>query len=196
VLYHGVLAPRSAWREEIVPQPKRKPRSDHEHTQAMIRPGLASRRSRWMLWSTLLKRVFEVDALACPLCDQPMRLRAVVLPPTTLRVLDSSSLRAGADLLLLSQILHDWTPQQCAQLLNSAFEAIEPGGTIWLHEKLIDARGGPAANALVDLDMLFWTEGQQLSHADAHAWLGAAGFEQIQIIPTVGYWSVVTARRP
>ena len=26
VLYHGVLAPRSAWREEIVPQPKRKPR--------------------------------------------------------------------------------------------------------------------------------------------------------------------------
>ena len=33
-----------------------------------------------MLWSTLLKRVFEVDGLACPLCDQPMRLRAVVLP--------------------------------------------------------------------------------------------------------------------
>jgi hypothetical protein len=41
-----------------------------------------------MLWSTLLKRVFEVDGLACPLCDQPMRLRAVVLPPATLRVLD------------------------------------------------------------------------------------------------------------
>jgi predicted O-methyltransferase YrrM len=102
----------------------------------------------------------------------------------------------GADLLLLSQILHDWTPQQCAQLLSSAFEALEPGGTIWVHEKLIDASGGPAANALVDLDMLFWTEGQQLSHADAHAWLGAAGFEQIQIVPTVGHWSVVTARRP
>jgi hypothetical protein len=87
VLYHGVLAPRSAWREEIVPQPKRKPRSDHEHTQAIIRPRLASRRSRWMLWSTLLKRVFEVDGLASPLCDQPMRLQAVVLPPATLRVL-------------------------------------------------------------------------------------------------------------
>ena len=35
-----------------------------------------------------LKRVFDVDGLACPLCDQPMRLRAVVLPPATLRVLD------------------------------------------------------------------------------------------------------------
>jgi hypothetical protein len=43
VLYHGVLASRAAWREEIVPQPKRKPRSDHGHTRAIIRAGLASR---------------------------------------------------------------------------------------------------------------------------------------------------------
>jgi hypothetical protein len=40
-----------------------------------------------MLWSTLLKRVFDVDGFECPLCDQRMRLRAVVLPPATLRVL-------------------------------------------------------------------------------------------------------------
>jgi len=86
VLYHGVLAPRAAWREEIVL--KRKLRSDHEHARAIIRPGCASRRSRWMLWSTLLKVVFEVDGFECPTCDQPMRLQAVVLPPATLRVLD------------------------------------------------------------------------------------------------------------
>ena len=92
VLYHGVLAPRAAWRQEIVPQPRRKPRSDHEHTRAIIRPERASRSSRWMLWSTLLKRVFEVDGFECPLCDQPMRLQAVVLPPTTLRVLDGLEL--------------------------------------------------------------------------------------------------------
>jgi hypothetical protein len=64
-----------------VPQPRRKSRSDHEHTRAIIRPERASRSSRWMLWSTLLKRVFEVDGFECPLCDQPMRLQAVVLPP-------------------------------------------------------------------------------------------------------------------
>ena len=92
VLYHGVLASRAAWREEIVPQPRRKPRSDHEQTRAIIRPERASRRSRWMLWSTLLKRVFEVDGFECPLCDQPMRLQAVVLPPATLRVLDGLEL--------------------------------------------------------------------------------------------------------
>jgi hypothetical protein len=63
VLYHGVLAPRAAWRQEIVPQPRRKPRSDHAHTRAIIRPERASRSSRWMLWRTLLKRVFEVNGL-------------------------------------------------------------------------------------------------------------------------------------
>jgi hypothetical protein len=63
VLYYGVLASRAAWRQQIVPQPRRKPRSDHAHTRAIIR--------------------FE-----CPRCDQPMRLQAVVLPPATLRVRD------------------------------------------------------------------------------------------------------------
>ena len=68
VLYHGVLASRAAWRQQIVPQPRRKPRSDHAHTRAIIRPERASQSSRWMLWSTLLKRVFEVNGFECPLC--------------------------------------------------------------------------------------------------------------------------------
>jgi hypothetical protein len=44
--------------------------------------------------------------------------------------------------------------------------------------------------------MLFWTEGQQLTHDDAHGWLAAAGFVGVQIQPTVGYWSVASAVRP
>jgi hypothetical protein len=38
VLCHGVLASRAAWRQQIVPQPKRSRRSDHAHTRAIIRP--------------------------------------------------------------------------------------------------------------------------------------------------------------
>ncbi len=102
----------------------------------------------------------------------------------------------GADVLLLSQILHDWTPEQCGQLLSRAYRALSPGGVILVHEKLIDDDGGPQANAVVDLDMLFWTEGQQLTHENARDWLLAAGFESVQIEPTVGYWSVVSADKP
>ena len=61
VIYHGVLAPRSAWRAEIVPQPRRKPRSDHEQDHALVRPDRACRTSRWTLWSILLRRVFNAD---------------------------------------------------------------------------------------------------------------------------------------
>ena len=61
VLYPGVPACRAAWRDEFVPQPKRKPRSDHEQDHALIRPDRACRTSRWTLWSILLRRVFNAD---------------------------------------------------------------------------------------------------------------------------------------
>ena len=50
VLYHGVLAPRAAWRQ-------------------------------------LRRHTFDVDGSACPRCGQSLRLRAIVMPPATLRVL-------------------------------------------------------------------------------------------------------------
>ena len=68
----------------------------------------------------------------------------------------------GYDAVLLSQILHDWDETQGAQLLRKAHDALPPGGRILIHEKLVDDDGkGPLANALVNLDMLVWTEGQQ-----------------------------------
>ena len=87
VIYHGVLAPRSAWRAEIVPQPHRKPRSDQEQDHALVRPDRACRTSRWTLWSTLLRRVFNADGFECPHCDRRMHLRAVVMPPATFDII-------------------------------------------------------------------------------------------------------------
>ena len=46
-----------------------------------------SKAPRWTPWRELLKRSFGVDGWACPYCDQRMRLRAVVLPPATLKIL-------------------------------------------------------------------------------------------------------------
>ncbi len=42
----------------------------------------------WEPWRTLLERTFGADGFACPNCFRRMRLRAVVMPPATLRVLD------------------------------------------------------------------------------------------------------------
>jgi len=100
----------------------------------------------------------------------------------------------GFDVILLSQILHDWPPEKDRELVAKAHAALPAGGRLLLHEKLVDDDGsGPLANALVNLDMLVWTEGQQLSEAELRGMLAAAGFGRVERASTAGYWSVVTA---
>ena len=100
-----------------------------------------------------------------------------------------------ADAVLLSQILHDWTPERGEALLRRVRGLLRPEGRVLVHEKLVSDDGrGPLANALVDLDMLVWTEGQQYSAASLAALLERSGFEGVSSRRTTGYWSVVEAR--
>lgn len=111
-------------------------------------------------------------------------------------ILGDDPLPSGYDVILLSQILHDWSPETGAKLLRKAFEALPPGGLLLINEKLVDEISGePLANALVGLDMLVWTEGQQYSEDMLTDALSAAGFESVEHTPTVGYWTVTSARR-
>ncbi len=81
LLYHGVLAPRAAWRAEVVP-----------HVSAHRAPGVTAdppvpdpasettRRpsGRGASWAQLMRRAFEIDVLACPRCDGRLRLIALI----------------------------------------------------------------------------------------------------------------------
>lgn len=103
----------------------------------------------------------------------------------------------GHDAVLLSQILHDWSFETGAELLAKAYACLPSGGQILIHEKLVDDDGlGPRANALVHLDMLVWTKGQQYRPTELHQALTTAGFQQIEIKPTAGYWSLAVAHKP
>jgi hypothetical protein len=64
--YHGVLAPASSWRNEVVPDPPRGTR----HEDAASSPaanGVADGRDRdrRYRWAELMKRAFELDVLVC-----------------------------------------------------------------------------------------------------------------------------------
>lgn len=103
----------------------------------------------------------------------------------------------GHDAVLLSQILHDWSRKTGAELLARAFAALPPGGRVLIHEKLVDEdERGPLANALVHMDMLVWTKGQQYSRSELSELLTGAGFESVEALPTAGYWTLVHARKP
>ncbi|MFQ5697188.1 MAG: methyltransferase [Myxococcota bacterium] len=99
------------------------------------------------------------------------------------------------DVALLSQILHDWPPETCRALLTKLFRALPAGGRILVHEKLIGP-GEPLANALVDLDLLVWTEGQQWDERGLFELLRGVGFEHVERQRTGTYWSLVTGRKP
>ena len=89
ISYHGVLAPRHALRNQVIPEAP-----EEQESRGKLTKNASKHKTRWVPWADLLWRVFERDGYACA-CGKTMVLHAVVLPPATLDVLDSLS-RAGA----------------------------------------------------------------------------------------------------
>jgi hypothetical protein len=87
------------------------------------------------------------------------------------------------DVHLLSMILHDWDEAKNRTLLRRSFEALPSGGAVVISELLVnDEKTGPAPAALMSLNMLIETEGRNYTRAEYSAWLGEAGFDQIETI--------------
>jgi len=103
----------------------------------------------------------------------------------------------AADLHFYSMIFHDWPSDRCGVLCRKSFESLEPGGRIIIHEMLYDDdKTGPFTVAAFNIMMLFATEGEQYSGRELTAMLTEAGFTDIAVKQTFGYWSIVTGRKP
>ncbi len=101
-----------------------------------------------------------------------------------------------ADLHFYSMIYHDWPPEKCRFLTQKSFQSLEPGGRILIHEMLYNEdKTGSFPVAAFNLMMLLWTEGQQYSGTELAAMLTEAGFTDIEVKPTFGYWSIVSGRK-
>lgn len=102
----------------------------------------------------------------------------------------------NADLHFYSNIFHDWPAEKNQFLAQKSFAALPRGGRIVIHEVLYnDNESGPLAAAAYSLMMLGWTEGQQYSGKEIGAMLSLAGFKKIEIFPSLGYFSIVTAQK-
>ena len=106
---------------------------------------------------------------------------------------ESQQYPKGHDAILFSQILHDWNFQQGRTLLQKAYDSLSSGGRVVIHEKLTNPLENhkPIENALVNLDMLIWTQGQQYSFADLELILRDIGYADIEHIKTHTYWSCI-----
>jgi hypothetical protein len=103
----------------------------------------------------------------------------------------------AADLHFYSEIYHNWLPERCRFLTRKSFESLPPGGRIVIHEMLYnDEKTGPFPLAAFSIAMLLWTQGQQHSGPELVAMLEEAGFTEVRVQPTFGYWSITTGRKP
>ncbi|WP_406047284.1 methyltransferase [Kribbella sp. NBC_00889] len=97
--------------------------------------------------------------------------------------LDDPELPAGHDIVLLSMIMHDWTPEQDLAILRKCFAALPSGGRIVISELLVnDEKTGPPAAALMSLNMLVETVGRNYTAAEYEQWLHATGFVDVHTV--------------
>src|SRR5262249_60117223 len=101
---------------------------------------------------------------------------------------------AGADVVLLSNVLHDWDVPQCRALVARCAAALPPGGRLLVHDVFLDDdHGGPLAVALYSAALFCLTEGRAYSAAEYRAWLTEAGLTPGEVVPTLVHCGVLPA---
>lgn len=85
------------------------------------------------------------------------------------------------DVAWLSHILHSNSSEQCQACLNKTVDALEPGGSIMIHDFILDdSKDGPEFPALFALNMLVGTEhGRSYSRGEITAMLERTGIVDI-----------------
>ncbi|HLK56668.1 MAG TPA: methyltransferase [Chthonomonadaceae bacterium] len=103
----------------------------------------------------------------------------------------------GHDAIFFSEVFHDWNEARCHQLARHSFERLPAGGRIYVHEILLsDTKDGPLTPMAYFLGLTTLTEGRQFTAEELRQLLEAAGFINIAITPSSGYYSLVSAEKP
>ncbi len=103
---------------------------------------------------------------------------------------------SGYDAIFFSNIFHDWDFETCGTLARKAYDCLEPGGRVLVHEMLLDdTHDGPPTAVAFSMYMLLGTKGQQFTAAEIGKLLGDAGFGDVRVTPAHGDFAVVSARK-
>jgi len=105
-------------------------------------------------------------------------------------------LPTDADVVLLSNILHDWDLPECRQLVQRCADSLAPGGRLLIHDVFLnDKLDGPLPIALYSASLFYFTEGRAYSAAEYRSWLAEAGLVSGEIIPTLIHCGALPASR-
>jgi DNA-binding Lrp family transcriptional regulator len=92
---------------------------------------------------------------------------------------------AGADVILLGHILHDWSDETCCRILRNCAAALPPKGVLLISESVLrpDYSGSTVAH-MKDLTMLIANEpgARERSEQEYRSLLDATGFEAVDLV--------------
>ncbi len=101
-----------------------------------------------------------------------------------------------ADVILLSNILHDWDVADCRALVQRCAASLRPGGRLLIHDVLLnDALDGPLAVACYSAQLFTLTEGRAYSALEYRAWLAEAGLQTDETIPILAHCHVISGSK-
>jgi predicted O-methyltransferase YrrM len=145
-------------------------------------------------------------ALRAIVLDRPEVLKVAHEMAQAYGVMDRITLREGdmfrtdlpgdADVMLLSNILHDWDVPECRALIRRCAQALKAGGSLLIHEVFLNgALDGPLPMALYSAALFTLTEGRLYSAAEYRAWLAEAGLQAGSVMPTLIHCGVLAGTK-
>jgi hypothetical protein len=104
--------------------------------------------------------------------------------------------RPSPDVVLVSNVLHDWGVPQCRELIAHCATLQPAGGRLLIHDVFInDALDGPLPIALYSAALFCLTEGRAYSAAEYRQWLTEVGLLPQPIVPTLIHCGVLAGVR-
>ncbi len=101
------------------------------------------------------------------------------------------SIPGGADAYLFRHIIHDWTDEQCVQILNHCRQVIPDNGRLLIVEAVVPSGNQTSLAKDFDLTMLTFPGGIERTEMEYRVLLEQANFRLTQITPTASMVSVV-----
>ena len=151
----------------------------------------------------LLQRNPQLRAI---IVDRPEVLRVAEEMGSDYGVMDRVELRGGdmfddplpseADIVLLSNILHDWDIPECQQLVSRCAESLADSGRVVIHDVFLnDELDGPLPIALYSAALFTLTEGRAYSEREYRLFLEAAGLTTGPKTDTLVHCGIVVGQK-
>lgn len=103
----------------------------------------------------------------------------------------------SGDVVVMGHVLHNWDESQRKRLVEKAYRAVSPGGTLLVYDRMLDGHSAsPTENLVISLDMLLVSEGgAEYTSEELRAHAESAGFASVTARPLGDHDTLVVCRK-